>query len=312
MLDAINLRQLRYFVAVAEELHFGRAAKRLQLSTPPLSQRIKELERELNIELFRRTSRSVTLTPAGVRLADEARRVLAAAERFVDVAHREAATATATLRLGYCHGSEIVAMAAMRSIHDDQPHVAISADGLTSALIYEAIRRHQLDIGIVRLPVPSPDLFATTALAHLPLDRVALAKGHPLTRKRVIQPSDLDGHSALIVDAVDSPMVHRSISGFFSSRDVHPRWVHHAANQIERALDQTAAGSGVSWLNPWQADRAAKRRDITIRPLSEPILWDDFVVITARDEPRLAVHDLTAALVTAAQSAAASHDRSTR
>jgi DNA-binding transcriptional LysR family regulator len=304
MLDTISLRQLRYFVAVAEELHFGRAAKRLHLSTPPLSQRIKELERDLGVELFRRTSRSVELTTAGSRLADEARRVLAAAQQFVDVAHTESASASTRLRLAYSHGSEIPAMAAVRAMHDTQPHLTVSADGLTSAAIYDAVRRGTIDVGITRVPVPSPDQFAVTPLARIPLDRVAVPKGHVLARKRVIDPSDLDGQAALIVDASDSPVVHRLISGFFNARNVHPRWVNHAANQIERGLDQTAAGSGVSWLNPWQAERAAKRRDVTIRPMSEPILWDEFVVVSARGDERLAVQDLTAALL-----AAAPHER---
>src|SRR6476660_6040147 len=78
----VDLRRLRYFVAVAEERHFGRAATRLHMSAPPLSQRIRELEADLGLALFERSSRNVKLTPAGERLLGDARAVLAAVDRF--------------------------------------------------------------------------------------------------------------------------------------------------------------------------------------------------------------------------------------
>ncbi len=83
---SVDLRRLRYFVAVAEERHFGRAAARLHVTTPPLSQRIRELEQALGLELFERTSRHVALTPAGERLLVDAREVLRAVDRFTAAA----------------------------------------------------------------------------------------------------------------------------------------------------------------------------------------------------------------------------------
>src|SRR5262245_3548818 len=103
MARGVDLRRLRYFVAVAEECHFGRAAARLHLSTPPWSQRIRELEDELGLALFERTSRRVVLTPAGERLLVEAREVLRSMDRFDTVARDLAsATSAATLSVGYC------------------------------------------------------------------------------------------------------------------------------------------------------------------------------------------------------------------
>src|SRR5688572_29676011 len=101
----VDLRRLRYFVTVAEERHFGRAAARLHVSAPPLSQRIRELEAELGLTLFERSSRSVELTDAGERLLGEARAVLIAVERFEQSAE-QLTTEGSDLAFGFCHGSE--------------------------------------------------------------------------------------------------------------------------------------------------------------------------------------------------------------
>src|SRR3954467_8169218 len=96
-----ELRQLRYFVAVDEELHFSRAAKRLNIAQPPLTQQIQLLERSLGVRLFARTTRSVELTAAGMAFLDGARRALAEAERAGDLARRASRGDLDTLRIGF-------------------------------------------------------------------------------------------------------------------------------------------------------------------------------------------------------------------
>jgi DNA-binding transcriptional LysR family regulator len=157
MANGVDLRRLRYFVAVAEECHFGRAAARLHMSTPPLSQRIRELESELGLTLFARTSRRVELTPAGERLLGEARLVLRAADAFDRMASELAAQLAshaspelADIGLGFCHGSEGGAMIALRRMLDQQPEVGVRPAAMTSLHIFEALRNGRISVGIVR------------------------------------------------------------------------------------------------------------------------------------------------------------------
>src|SRR6201987_1285857 len=97
----IELRQLRYFVAVAEELHFGRAAERLHMSQSPLSRAIRDLERDVGVVLFVRTTRRVELTPAGVALLERARRALLESDRAVDAARRAGGPGRGVVTVGY-------------------------------------------------------------------------------------------------------------------------------------------------------------------------------------------------------------------
>jgi DNA-binding transcriptional LysR family regulator len=151
---SISLHHFRYFVAVAEEQHFGRAAERLSMSTPPLSQRIQELERDLGVKLFERTSRKVALTPAGERLLPEARAVLAATSRFEQVAATFTTPLPRILRLGYCHGSEAGAARAARALRQANGDVTVRLDALTSKQMIDLLGKGRLDTGIAREPIP--------------------------------------------------------------------------------------------------------------------------------------------------------------
>ncbi len=276
----VDLRRLRYFVAVAEEGHFGRAAARLHVTTPPLSQRIRELEQTLGVELFERTSRHVALTPAGEQLLGDAREVLRAVDRFT--ASAEAArlvSAPPTWAVGYCHGSEGGMMRTIRAFRADHPDVVVRADGLTSLRILDGVRRGGLAAGIVRGPVADPDRVASAPLARVPVDHVAVPPGHPLAGADVVQAADLDGEPVLVVDRADAPTAHDEIEAYVAAVGARPRWIPHAAIQVERVLDQVALGTGIGWLNSWQAEPAARRIDVAVRPLRPVALFDEFRVV---------------------------------
>jgi DNA-binding transcriptional LysR family regulator len=283
----VDLRRLRYFVAVAEERHFGRAAERLHMSTPPLSQRIRELEAELDLTLFERSSRSVRLTEAGERLLGEARGVLAAVDRFEQVA--EGLTSGALdLGVGFCHGSEGGVMAALRRFRDEHPDVVVHPASMTSVNIVDAIQSGRLGVGVVRASVETADRVASVPLARVPVDHVAVPADHPLAGRAGVTAGDLDGQPVLVVDRADAPHAHDEVLAYASSLGIRPAWVTHGATQIERVFDMVAIGSGIGWLNTWQAEREAGRDDVAVKPLDPVGMWNEFRVAWRQGDTRLA------------------------
>jgi len=281
----VDLRRLRYFVAVAEAQHFGRAARRLHMSTPPLSQRIRELEAEIGTPLFERTSRRVALTAAGDRLLGEARSVLAAMERFEQAARSLTATPD-DLGLGFCHGSEGGAMSSLRRFRQEHPEVVVHPAAMTSVHIVDALGDGRLSVGIVRGPVQDVDRVASVPLARVPVDHVVVPLGHHLANRRRVEATALEGEPVLIVDRDDAPLAHEQITGYLASLGVRPAWVTHRATQIERVFDMVAIGNGIGWLNTWQAERESGREDVAIRPLEPVGLWDEFCVVWRAGDTR--------------------------
>ena len=283
MPNAVDLRRLRYFVAVAEERNFSRAAGRLHMSTPPLSQRIRELEHELGVELFHRTSRRVDLTAAGERLLSEARVVLDAALRFDQVAAQLAASPR-DLGFAFCHGSEDGAMRALRRLREQHPDITVRPAAMSSLHIVESLRKRRVAVGIIRAPVPEPEHLAVRPLASVAVDHVVVPPDHRLADKDRVDVTDLEGECVLVVDRTDAPRAHDDITAYCETRGVRPRWVPHAATQVERVFDMVAVGAGIGWLNAWQTERDIKRTDVVVLPLWPVALFDEFSVAWRSDD----------------------------
>ncbi len=277
----MDLRRLQYFVAVAEEQHFGRAAARMHMSTPPLSQRIRELEAELGLTLFERTSRRVSLTAAGQQLLPEARAVLRAAERFGDAA-ASLRDPGLTLSFAYCHGSETAATRAVQAFRDRHPDVGIRPAALTSLRIFDDLRAGRLDAAIVHPPVPDPTRLTSRSFAIVAFDHVAIPAGHPLAACDRVLAQDLDDEPLLLVDRSDAPTYHDATVAYCAAHGVRPRWVPHRATQVERMLDIVAMNGGIGWLNHWQAGH--RRDGVVIRPLEPVTRHDDFHICWRVDD----------------------------
>jgi DNA-binding transcriptional LysR family regulator len=194
-------------------------------------------------------------------------------------------------------------MSALRLFHDAHQHVAVRADGLTSAQIFEGLHRGRLDIGVARVPGTTDSTLIVTPLSGVALDLLAVPRNHSLATRRSVRLEQLDGETLLLVDESDSPVVHRSTIAFFEARGITPRWVTHSATQTERALDQVAAGIGCAWINRWQAEAARRRRDVRVLRLAEPLRIDEFVIVHRRDASAEWVVPLVDTLLVAARDA---------
>ncbi len=187
----MELRHLRYFVAVAEELHFTRAAERLHMAQPPLSQQIRALEDELGVRLLERTRRSVALTDAGAVLLERARTLLAAAQALPAELQRVARGEEGELRIGY--SATLPLTRVLRDVVADHrrgvPGVALHLREMHTQLQFDALRRGDLDVALVRYNERAPDGIHLELLRRDPL-RLVVPATHRFAKRRSVAIGD--------------------------------------------------------------------------------------------------------------------------
>jgi DNA-binding transcriptional LysR family regulator len=211
---------------------------------------------------------------------------LRAIDRFTTLAEtlRRAADSTdQPLSFGYCHGSEHAALAAAREFHDAHPQVAVRPSAFTSLRIFKDLRDGRLTVGLVHPPVPYPDRLTSRLLARVPFDHVAVPQTHPLAQQSVVEATDLEGQPVLLVEREEAPTYHDETLAYCAALDVRPAWVVHPATQVERMLDMVAVGSGIGWLNAWQAAHVS-RDGVAIRPLRPIQRFDEFHLVWRIDD----------------------------
>jgi len=179
----MELRHLRYFVTVAEELHFGRAARRLHLSQPPLSMQIKALEEEIGVTLLLRNQRHVELTPAGEVFLKEARDILARADAATEAARRAARGETGDLRVGFVTIADYsILPAVLQRFRRASPDIRLVLQEATSDVQLRELGEARMDVGFV-LPPVEEDRLHVLPLLQEPLV-AALPESHPAARAR--------------------------------------------------------------------------------------------------------------------------------
>jgi DNA-binding transcriptional LysR family regulator len=194
----MELRHLRYFLAVAEELSFRRAADRLHLAQPPLSAQIRSLEEELGVRLFDRTTRSVALTHAGTVFLQEARAVLGAAAEAERKTKEAEQGIIGTLRLGVIAPAANTWLAGiLRRFRQRYPQVQLAVFDLTSTEQLRRLRTHELDAGLLRPPVGSAEL--DSMFVEEAEQVLALPAGHRLARKRPLQWKDFHNEALVLI-----------------------------------------------------------------------------------------------------------------
>jgi len=242
----IEVRQARYFLAVAETLHFGRAAERLAMSQPPLSQAILQLERQLGAVLLDRSGRKVTLTETGRVFAAECRTLLAAAQQAQEVATQAEAGLAGTLRIGVVTSalSEPL-LSTLAAFRHDRSRVDLQITEVDTPSGQQALLRHQIDIAVIRPSTPVRGL-RIQPWRHDEFV-IALPPGHPLAAGH---PSPV--HLAHFADEPwvwlrreASPDYHDQLMATCRRAGFSPG-IRHLANSIFTQLAMTAAGLGVT------------------------------------------------------------------
>jgi DNA-binding transcriptional LysR family regulator len=208
----LELRHLRYFVAVAEELNFSRAADRLHMAQPPLSAAIRQLEQELGTELLLRTTREVSLTDAGTAFLDGARRTLAELDRARSDAQRAAAGETGQLRVGFSWSARFETLPAIgRAFHASHPDVSLLTEEMWNARMLPALRSGTIDLAIALCPEVAAE-FAYLALRSEPVVAL-LATSHPLAGRGQIELRSLAEEGFLMFPRELAPRLYEFMSG---------------------------------------------------------------------------------------------------
>lgn len=258
----MDLRSLRCFVAVAEELHFGRAARRLHISQPPLSQTIHALEARLGVLLFERTRRRVALTHAGTVLLERARALLRDAEHAALAAQRASRGEIGRLSVGFIlAATHHLLPATLREFRRRMPEVQLTLREMPIREQLTALDDGVIDIGFLRPPVDT-DRIAAQTLVREPF-LVALPVGHRLTRLRGVVLAQLATEPFVMFTPGRSPLYTQIISACAAS-GFTPNVVQDAAH-IVTVLGLVRAGLGVA-LVP-QSVQALQPTGIDLRPL---------------------------------------------
>jgi len=241
----VELRQLRYFVAVAEELHFRRAAARLHISQPPLSQQIAALEEELGLVLLERTRRRVELTPAGEAFLRDARAVLAELDVAVTTARAIAAGHAGYLRVGFV-GSALLSIvpAAVQAFRRARPGVEVELRERSTVEALRLLRTGTIDIGLVRPPIES-DEDLRTELVLRERTVAAIPAGHPLAALRRIPLQRLADEPLVLFPRPQAPGFHDLLIGELAATGSTPHVAQYAP-EMTTIIGLVAAGIGVS------------------------------------------------------------------
>ncbi len=207
-----ELRHLRYFVAVAEELNFSRAARRLQMAQPPLSVAIRQLEAELGTVLFVRSPREVTLTEAGSVLLDGARRTLAEAERAVAAARRAGAGELGSLRVAFSWSARFETLPALgRAFREQLPEAELLTEEMWNSRMPASLRAGAIDVAISLCPEIAVDVAYEPIRAEHVV--VLLGGGHPLAGKKAIDVGLLAGEAFVVFPRELAPRLYDTIVG---------------------------------------------------------------------------------------------------
>src|SRR5471032_1987807 len=229
MNDSIDLRQFRYFLALSEELHFGRAAQRLHMSQPPLSRQIRQLEEQLGVPLFYRSTTAVTLTPAGHIFLPEVRRTLAQAQKAIDAVQTTRSTDGGTFVVGYTTVFDSSAFPdVLHKLQQQFPTWRHVVKGKHSIRLIRDIKNGEMDVAFIGMHTDAAGLQVETL--HEEAVLVALPSEHPLARKRQLTLDDLRGVPLFFFERRLNPGYYDYCKDFFDRHAFAPDFLPEPAD----------------------------------------------------------------------------------
>jgi DNA-binding transcriptional LysR family regulator len=271
-----DLAQLRCFVAVADELHFGRAAIRLNMTQPPLSRQIQILERILDVQLIARSSRSVKLTPAGQSFLPEARHILGLAESSALLVKRVARGRAGSLKIGFTAASAYSYLPSLvAACRNELPDVALSLKEMVSGDQLKRLLSGEIDVGLMRPPMPPVGLCSFRVMAEPML--AALPKTHHLARQPNVKLEQLAADPFIMYAPYEARYFHDLVVELLARGGLSPNYVQYLA-QIHSILALVHSGVGIS-IVPQAADNL-QFRGVVLKPiaLQKPTLAELFIV----------------------------------
>ncbi|MGW6032270.1 LysR family transcriptional regulator [Gordonia terrae] len=259
----MELRHLRYFLVLAEELHFGRAAARLHISQPPLTSHIKDLERELGVTLFDRTTRRVELTEAGTAFAARASSLLDDLDDAIAQARDHAAGLRGRVRVGFVSSaSGTVLPPGLRIYRETHPNVRVDLSPLTTREQLDALAAGTIDIGLIRSGGAAAGLVVEPLLEEATV--AVLPVEHPLCTQSEITVADLVGERLILFPRDLMPSYVAQIWAYFATVGAEPIVVQEAIHH-ETVVGLVSAGVGISILP--EAVSRFRPAEVVIRPL---------------------------------------------
>ena len=277
----MEFRHLRCFIILAEELHFTRAAQRLHIAQPHLSQEIRRLERDVGAALFRRNKRNVALTDAGRAFLVKAVEIVRATEDAKRIAQRTAAGATGRLVVGFAGsaGYELLP-AAVRAFRSQWPDVELELRELATSRQLDLLRKKQLHVGLLRKLIAEDSLISSRIVKREALI-VALPKDHPLATRKSIPISALSQEPWIVFDRTPAPGMFGDLMAACEEAGFAPI-IAQEAGEIPTMINLVSSGLGIAMLP--ESVTVLRRSGVVYRSLTGTTQVSHLVVAWVPDE----------------------------
>jgi DNA-binding transcriptional LysR family regulator len=261
----LELRHLRYFIAVATELHFGRAAEKLHIAQPPLSHQIRQLETELEFELFTRTKRSVVLTPAGQAFTIQVNQIFQQLEQAIEIGRKTSRGELGHISIGFVGSATYNILPVMlQQFRDRYPEVQIELHELTTDRQLIWLREGKIDVGLMRPPISEPDV--TSEIVFEESLVIALPSHHPLANVDSIDLRLLAREPFILFPRQLAPGLYDPIVAICQAAGFSPVVVQECI-QMQTTISLVSANLGVSIVP--ESIQQVQRSGVVYKPIQD-------------------------------------------